>query len=95
MFISLNELIIRGIAAALLIAISYLPFYYYADKLFRFNLRLKNNHPYLFKIIGIYEKNLYNQAKWVKNFRRIIVLFTILGYSILVFVLYLNLERVK
>ena len=92
---TLTELVIRGIAAALLIAISYLPFWYYAENLFRFNFKLRNNAPFLFKIIGVDEKNLDNKDKWIKNFRRKIICITIFGYLLLALILYLNMDIVR
>jgi hypothetical protein len=55
-----------------------------ADKIYEYNLKLKNKNPFLFKIIGMNKKYLKNKNAWVNHQRIYIGIVALLLLSVMV-----------
>lgn len=55
-----------------------------ADKIYDYNLKMKNENAFLFKIIGMNEKYLKNKSAWVKHQRIYITIVALLLLCIMV-----------
>ena len=53
-------------------------------KIYDYNLKMKNENPFLFKIFGMNEKHLDNKSAWVKHQRIFMAIVTLLLLCIMV-----------
>ena len=53
-------------------------------KIYDYNLKMKNENPFLFKIFGMNEKYLDNKSAWVKHQRIFMAIVTLLLLCIMV-----------
>jgi hypothetical protein len=80
----MNETYIWGILSIFIPIFIIVLLFVNVGKIYDYNLRMKNENPFLFKIIGMNEKYLADKSAWVKHQRVYIVLISLLLLCIMV-----------
>jgi hypothetical protein len=63
-------------------------FWIQAPKVYDDHLKMKENNPIMFRMVGYNEKYLKDRASWIRRLRIYLILMTGLMFSLLIFILF-------